>query len=139
MGKTTITVKINKQAIARLKSQINEAFAEVTTALDKEFEDTIEDPYAFASEGFTNWDIVDTGRLRDSQMVTAESNSKKATAYWIWDPVDPETQRHYAGDVFAGFMSFSGNWIPGRDWPNKAVERLNPLQVFANALKRQQI
>ena len=136
---TAVKVKVNQKAIAQLKSTINEVFGDTVVALNEKFEEVIEDPYAFSAEGFNNWDIVDTGRLRVSQMVSVISQGPRTTAYWQWDPVDPETRRHYAGDVFAGFLSFAGNWIPGRDWPGRAVERLDPLTFFAEALKKRKI
>ena len=134
-----IKVIVNKQAIAQFKSKINEAFGDVVAALDAELEAVIEDPYGFTDLGLVDHDIVDTGRLRDSQVVTVTSQGHTTTAEWEWDPVDPETRRHYAGDVFTGFVTFSGNWMPGRDWPGRAVERLDPLSFFIDSLKEKKI
>ena len=129
-------VRIHKKAIAKLKDTTKESFGDTIAALDEELEKVIEDPNAFADRGFKDWDIVDTGRLRDSQVVSVSSNAEITTAFWRWNPIDPETKRHYAGDVFAGFVSFSGNWIPGRNWPERAVERLDPFNFFVNSLRR---
>ena len=129
-------VTLNKAAIANLKKNVKTAFKKTNTQLGKSFTEIIESETAFSDIGFTNWDIVDTGRLRDSQHcdVIIETDNK-IEEIWTWDPVDPETGRNYAGDVLVGFVSINGNWIPGRNWPERGVENLNPVRVFKTELK----
>ena len=59
-------VTFNKAAIAKLKKNVKTAFKKTNEQLGKSLE-IIESETAFSDIGFTNWDIVDTGRLRDSQ------------------------------------------------------------------------
>ena len=128
-------VTLNKAAIAKLKKNVKTAFKKTNAQLGKSFTEIIESETAFSDIGFTNWDIVDTGRLRDSQHCDViRETDNKIEEIWTWDPVDPETGRNYAGDVLVGFI-INGNWIPGRNWPERGVENLNPVRVFKTELK----
>lgn len=128
-------VKLNKQAIAKLKQNIKESFKVTNDRLGEEFTSVINDPNEFSDLGLVNRDIVWTGRLRDSQKLTVEDTGNNVAAFWQWNPVDPETNREYAGDVFVGFREYSGAWVPGRDWPGRAVTRLDPYNYFLADLK----
>lgn len=128
-------VHINKQAIAKLKQTIKESFKITNARLGDEFTAVINDPNEFSDIGLSDRDIVWSGRLRDSQQLFLEENEDKINYLWQWNPVDPETNRAYAGDVFVGFREYSGAWVPGRDWPRRAVERLDPYVYFLNELQ----
>lgn len=123
-------VTIYTDKLSNLKEQIDEAFAEVVSEFGLECQAVIEDEDEFADIGLPNRDIVLTGRLRDSQLVHAATDRDVTTASYRWDPVDPQTGRHYAGDVFVGFGR-----LPGRNWPDRAVRRVDWLKVFASEVK----
>ena len=59
-------VTLNKAAIAKLKKNVKTAFNKTNDQLDESFRNVIESPDAFSDLGIYR-DIVDTGRLRDSQ------------------------------------------------------------------------
>jgi hypothetical protein len=82
------------------------------------------DPNAFPELGFVDQDIVDTGRLRDSQKLKYEGSTQ---ATFTWDPVDPETKEHYASGVYYGFFAYKNprNYVPGRQWDKKALQRFD--------------
>lgn len=128
--------KIYPQGIAKLKQIIQESFNEVVRELDLEFQAVISDTNAFADIGVYNQDIIWSGRLKESQQLEISTEKNKAKASWQWDPVDPETGDHYAGDVFVGFTTWSGRFIPGRNWPDKGIERYDPIDNFVLKLKQ---
>lgn len=127
--------KINTKPLDKLLKKASEAIEDLIKDLDQEFEAVIEDSGAFADIGLPNRDIVWSGELRDSQKMKSTIQSGKYKVTWEWDPVDPETGYHYAKDVFVGFTSYAGNFIPGRNWPGKAVERLQPILYLRKKLK----
>ena len=128
-------VTLNKVAIAKLKKNVKTAFNKTNDQLDESFRNVIESPYAFSDLGIYR-DIVDTGRLRDSQhYVVVKDSEDKIEGYWLWNPVDPETGRNYAGDVYVGFISNKGNWIEGRNWPQRGVKSLGHENVFKENVK----
>jgi len=127
--------KINYQGLAKLERIIKDAFQEAIDDLDMEFQAVISDANAFADIGVFNQDIIWSGRLKESQQLEISQGGNKAKASWQWDPVDPETGDHYAGDVFVGFTTWSGRFIPGRNWPDKGIERNNPIDNFIVKLR----
>lgn len=132
-----IVIYLNEVKVNKIKTAAKEALDDYSLNLDIEFRKVISDTNAFSNLGFINQDIIDTGRLKDSQKVTTTPSlsGDKVTKVWEWDPVSPETGRHYAGDVFVGFYAFGKKWIPGRDWPNKAFENLDE-DLFEKYLKK---
>ncbi len=119
-----------------MNQMFDESWAEVVAALEVELEEVITDPNAFEDIGFVDQDIVDTGRLRDSQQVTAQN--RKVT--FAWNPRDPETGELYATTVYSGFKAYGkGKWIPGRRWPEKAIDRLNVTETLKDKMVARKI
>ena len=126
-----MAIKINQAALNKVLKAVDNAFAEVVTALDDEFQAVIRDPNEFADLGLENQDIVDTERFVDSQTVMDNSVSGKTVITFGWNPHSPETGEPYAGRILTGFRAYNrGRWIPGRDWTERAVERLKPGEMF---------
>ncbi len=129
-------IKVNQTALKILLNKVDDAFAEVVTALDHEFEAVINDPNEFGDLGLENQDIVDTGRFRDSQILNISTEGDKTVANFEWNPHSPETGEPYAGRILAGFRAYGhGRWIPGRDWTERAVRRVDPVEMFEQELK----
>ena len=82
-------IKINQSALNSLLGKVDDAFAEVVTALDNEFHAVIRDPNEFGDLGLENQDIVDTGRFDDSQTLTVSRSGGKVTANFEWNPTTP--------------------------------------------------
>jgi len=127
--------KINTKPLDQLLKDVKWAFKELAKDLDLEFEAVIQDTGAFADVGLAGRDIVLSGALRDSQKMKIASEGGNIKYTWEWDPVAPDTGYHYAYDVFVGFTSQAGNFIPGRNWPGKAVDRLEPALYLKRKLK----
>ena len=128
--------KIYPQGVAKLKQIIKESFSQVVDELDLEFQVVISDSNAFADIGVYNQDIIWTGRLKESQQLEISTDRNNVKASWRWNPFDPESGEYYAGDVFVGFTTWSGRFIPGRNWPDKGIERYNPIDNFVLKLKQ---
>lgn len=99
--------------------------------------EVIETEGMFADIGIKG-DIVDTGRLRDSQKIL-ELTSTEDRDEWLveWNPINPETGEAYALKVWSGFTSFSGRWIPGRDWPGRAAEQIDLINQYPQDLRNE--
>jgi len=128
--------KINTKPLDQLLKKSRQVVHDYIKELDDEFQAVISDTYAFADIGLTNQDIIWSGALKASQDMNI-NDSKNITATWIWDPVDPESGYHYANDVFVGFNAWGdGRFIPGRNWPGKALDRLDPIIYLRKKLKQ---
>jgi len=126
-----MAIKINQTALNKVLKTVDNAFAEVVTALDDEFQSVISDPNEFADLGLKNQDIIDTGRFKDSQTLNVRSVAGVTVATYGWNPHSPETGEPYAGRILTGFRAYDrGRWIPGRDWTERAVKRLDPVEMF---------
>lgn len=126
-----MTIKINQAALNKVLKTVDNAFAEVVTALDNEFHAVIEDTSEFSDLGLDNQDIIDTGRFNDSQVLNISKQGDKTVANYEWNPHDPITGEPYAGRILTGFRAYRvGRWIPGRDWTERAVKRLDPVEMF---------
>lgn len=123
-------IRINREQVEEFKQQLNEGFADVVAEVDIGFSETIADPNAFVDQGFIDQDIIDTGRFQDSQQKDVQGS--KIT--WIWAPVDPDTGEHYAAQLYSGF-SYNGKYIPGRHWPERTLQRIDPVESLASALR----
>ena len=121
---------INNNYVTRLKAKIREAYAEVISTLNDEFDEVISDPNEFNDLGFYDQDIIDTERFLKSKMLNVQSSGERLTAFWIWDPVDPETGYHYGAALYTGFMAYGRKWIPGRPWVERAIARVNPTKAL---------
>lgn len=126
---------IKTEPLDKLLKKAVEAIEDLAKDLDQEFEAVIEASGAFSDIGLSGRDIVLSGALRDSQRMKTTIEGGKYKVAWGWDPVDPETGYHYAKDVFVGFTSYAGNFIPGRNWPGKAVDRIEPILYLRKKLK----
>lgn len=120
--------------INQIDAIAEEAFAKIVADYNIAVDETIESMDAFTDLGFVNQDIVDTGRLRNSKLVTATSN----TAEFEWNPVSPKNKFAYAGAVWTGFMAFGKYFVPGRHWAERTAINLNDIGItnsFVEALK----
>lgn len=130
-------IKLNPDTVANLRNEIREAVGDVMAELDLEYEKVIEDMNAFADQGFIDWDIVDTGRFRDSQKVNIATVDSQVVARWVWNPESPENGYHYAAALYYGFYAFGNQnaWIPGRRWVELGIKRVNPVRKLAANLR----
>lgn len=112
--------------IAQLRKDAKEAIGEAVAKIDVELDRVIESESEFQDLGFVEQDIVDTGRLRDSKVITETSDG----VTFSYDPVNPSSGYHYASAVFLGF-NVGNKYIPGRPWTNRAVKNENPITNVA--------
>ena len=131
-----MTIKINQAGLNKVLGAVENAFAEVVTALDNEFHAVIQDPDEFGDLGLDNQDIVDTGRFDNSQKLMVSRRGGKVVANYEWNPHDPETGEPYAGRILTGFRAYRvGRWIPGRDWTERAIRRVDPVTMFEKEIR----
>lgn len=135
LGEEYMTSKftINEEGVDLLKEILTSSFLETVKELGEKCEELITDPNAFNFVGVYDQDIVWTGALRDSQTIMLseeEDNTIKAT--FDWSPADPKTGYHYAYDVFVGFHTWNGRFIPGRPWPTRAIDVYQPIEKFGD-------
>jgi len=128
-------IRIDENKVNAIKLKIKDSFGQTVATLDKVQDQVIKDPLEFADLGFLDQDIVDTGRLHNSKIVETIDEGNLVSVRYVWNPIDPEDGRAYAGDVLVGFTSYAGNFVPGRDWPNRAAEKLNTYAFFVETLK----
>lgn len=127
---------MSDEMLNNIEALAQEAFAQVVADYNVHVDEVIESLDAFTDLGFTDHDIVDTGRLRDSKLVNIGTNF----AEFEWSPRSPETGFFYAPAVWVGFISYAGNYIPGRHWPERSAQTLNNQGItasFADKLKEQ--
>lgn len=97
-----------------------EAFRDMAEIMAGEFTKAISDPVWDWPTGGKR-DIIDTGRLRISQLKSVTAN----TASYAW-PVE------YAAAVHNGAILKNGSSLPPRPWTELAVQRKDPAKVFAS-------
>jgi hypothetical protein len=116
-----------------LDAAINDAFASVVATVSDEMQAVIEDLDEFADVGLSNRDIIDTGRLRDSQVVDV----RDGRAEWTFDPHDPATGYPYAAAIYAGFAPYGNEnaFVPGRNFPERAIDRASAPKALAAELQ----
>lgn len=124
-------VMIDPKKLNELKQVIEESFAVVVNEFSQECTAVIEDPDEFSDLGYVDHDIVLTGRLRDSQEIGVTRSNQEVIASFSWNPIDPETGRYYAGDVFTGYGR-----MPGRNWPDRAARRQDWLKIFEGEIQQ---
>lgn len=122
--------KVNPKGLKHYKQGAKEAWGETMAALELKMEDVIRDPNAFAEQGFVEQDIVDTERFVNSQMVQV----RDGLTSFSWNPHSPENGYPYAPALYAGFMAYGKKWIPGRHWPEKAIDELDVTEEFKRNL-----
>lgn len=120
---------INRKA---LKQAIAKAYQETIEELGSEVTEVISDPNEFSAEGFTDQDIIDSGRFKESQELNFPTQFQ---ATFKWDPIDPETGFHYGAALFTGFWAWGRTFIPGREYPYAAIRRNKPVQRLAYKLR----
>ena len=96
-----------------IKGAALQAFQETMIELGQTFQEVIQEVGAFSD--FPQSDIVDTGALRDSQIVEFPSPGSVKIDW----PVD------YAGYVHEGYTLQNGNTQPGRPWTTVGMARFN--------------
>jgi hypothetical protein len=125
------TFKNPRQLIAKLQQDVAEATAQAIAKVDAELDRVITDENEFTDLGFIDQDIVDTGRLRDSKVITANPNGVTFT----YDPVAPENGYHYGAAIWNGFWAFGRTYVPGRPWTLRAIQNENPVDNTIAALQ----
>lgn len=120
-----------KKLIAQIKKDVSEARGVAIAKLDIELDRVIESEKEFSDLGFISQDIVDTGRLRDSKVISANPNG----VTFSYDPVSPDNGYHYGNAIFFGFFAWGKKYIPGRPWTIRAVKNEDPVLNMANFLE----
>jgi len=115
----------------QIKKDVTAARATAIAKIDIELDRVIESESEFSDLGFISQDIVDTGRLRDSKVISANPNGVTFT----YAPVSPENGYPYAPAVFNGFFAWGKKYIPGRPWTLRAVRNENPVTNVKAALE----
>lgn len=107
--------RLNPKGVDEANQVFDEAWADVVAELELKMQHVIETPGLFPT--FPVDDIVDTGRLRDSQVVTV----KDRVVRFQWNP-HGENGYPYAPAVYSGFRAWGKKYIPGRRFPEKAFD-----------------
>lgn len=98
--------------LAAVDKAIERAFKDATLIMDGEFKKAISDPIYPWPKGETPRDVVDTGRLRNSQ----EYSYSYKTARYTW-PTE------YAAAVHNGYLTRGKTAMPARPWTDKALAK----------------
>ncbi|MFM6139570.1 MAG: hypothetical protein ACKPCP_36440 [Sphaerospermopsis kisseleviana] len=117
-------MKLNPEGLNTIRNQVNAAFVATVQEFAATCQEHITDERWDWPRPPSPRDIVDTGRLRDSQsqpFYEAKSTGLQATIRW--NPVDPETGEGYAYKVWAGEV-VNGQIRPGRPWTETAIEEM---------------
>lgn len=120
-----------KKLIAQIKKDVAEARGVAIAKIDAELDRVIESEDEFSDLGFISQDIIDSGRLLDSKVISANPNGVTFT----YDPVSPENGYHYGAAVYLGFFAWGKKYIPGRPWTIRAMKNENPTINLAIALE----
>lgn len=88
----------------------NAVFMETVRDLDRAYTKVFETPGFFPAFPFS--DIIDTGKLKDSQSFSLVGTGK---VEFTWDAVSNQGTP-YASFVHDGYTLRNGNWQPGRPW-----------------------
>ncbi len=116
---------------AQLKAAKQQAVRQLGDWLDKRFREEISSPkWPFPTPPAVR-DIVDSGRLRDSQTRT---NNPDGSVTFTW-PVDYAPQVHEGG-----VSTTTGMRFPGRPWTKAPLEEANVKfgQLLRSAVEREQ-
>lgn len=129
-------IYISQSQITELRQKARQVMRDKTLeTYGRVAREVIETEGEFADLGIKG-DIVDTGRLRDSQRINELPQTESLDEWLVeWNPVNPETEEAYAAKVWSGFTSFSGRWIPGRDWPGRASEKMDLVNEYPKDLR----
>lgn len=119
-----------RKLIAKIKQDVEDASATAIAKVNVELDRVIESLDEFSDLGFVSQDIVDTGRLRDSKIITANPNG----VTFSYAPVSPENGYPYAPAVYLGFFAWGKYWVEGRPWTLRAIKNENPTVNLVNAL-----
>lgn len=124
-------IKINTQKIDKA---INTAFDKTTDRLSQALDDAVADEiYSWPREtkrrngriaGKTR-DIIDTKELLESKQIARSANA----AEFSWNAP-------YSAAVHEGATTRSGAELPARPWTEKAIEEVNPAEVFEQQLRQ---
>ena len=120
-----------RELIKHLEKDVAEARGQAIATYDAELDRVIQSPDEFSDLGFDGQDIIDTSRLFDSKVISANPDG----VTFSYDPVDPETGYHYAAAVFYGFFAYGRKYIPGRRWTIRALKNENPVVNMVTSLK----
>lgn len=105
---------------AKIDQAVTKAFRETTIILDGEFKKAITEPIYGWPKGDSPRDVVDTGRLRASQIYQFGSN---LNAIYTW-PVE------YSAAVHNGYLTRGGSAMPARPWTTEALRKKNPTVIM---------
>lgn len=115
-------IRLSAASIRKIEKDVQDAFVETITVLDREMTAVINDPNAFP--GFSGQDLVDTGKFEDSQTVQVTRN----LAIFLW-------QIDYALLLHEGYVLRNGQRQPGRPWTKVAMQRKDPQATFNSILR----
>lgn len=124
-------IKIDTQKIDKA---INTAFDKTCDRLNQAFDDAIADEiYSWPREtkrrngriAAGTRDIIDTRELLESKQVARSANA----AEFSWNAP-------YSAAVHEGATTKSGVDLPARPWTEKAMEEVNPAEVFEQQLRK---
>jgi hypothetical protein len=105
---------------APLLQNVRSAWLDTSRVMGKEFQAVITEPIHPWPRGESPRDIVDTGALRDSQIMAL------ITPY--------ETKYLYPVD-YSGYVQDGTSRMPGRNWGQIALARKPLLDVFAESMR----
>lgn len=124
------------ELLSLLSEKIEDAFGLTVADFDIEVDEVIQSADEFKSQGFTDQDIVDTGRLLNSKIVDAQKEADEISVLYSWNPVSPKNGYPYGPAVWAGFYAYGGEkFIPGRHWPERAAKNVGITQSFVDYLR----
>lgn len=119
-SKTTINIDLRQ-----FQGDVRKAFKETALVVDRNLKEAITANVWDWPKAPSPRDIVDTGRLRASQMLQLGDNY----ARYVW-PVE------YAAAVHEGVSFKNGNKNPPRRWTDYALEKDPPVAIFADFYSR---
>ena len=126
--------------LSALNRKLSAGLEQAAGQFDDQFRGAIEaDVYAWPRETVRSngrtvgspRDIVDTGKLRDSQQFQVND----LAINFLWDAIDPETGLSYASDVFYGYTNGNGTDFPARDWISYAFSQRPPIETLSEAIR----
>lgn len=106
-----------------IQAAADKAFRDMTLIMDGAFKKALTDPVYPWPKGESPRDVVDTGRLRDSQIY----QFSQGTAVYSW-PLE------YGAAVHNGYITRGRTAMPARAWTDKALAKNDPATITLRLL-----